>query len=120
MQHAIAMPKPSNFSTSAVLLDSYQKTAEALRAARFRTAPQEISEAEYWEAFGALPPLKYHSLGGVDSFRMSEFYSGTSTYIYAHCEGRFWRFMDDAYMPTSEIVAKVRAAQGLAAWVKKD
>lgn len=120
MQHAIAMPKPSNFSTSAVLLDSYQKTAEALRAARFRTAPQEISEAEYWEAFGALPPLKCHSLGGVDSFRMSEFYSGTSTYIYAHCEGRFWRFMDDAYMPTSEIVAKVRAAQGLAAWVKKD
>lgn len=115
---ATTMPMPNTFFHPAELL-AYKPAARIYRSAGFRTNPQEISEEDYLEAFSVLPPMKYHSLGGVDSFRMTEFYSGQMTYIYAHCQGRYWRFIDDAYMKTDAIVAKVRAAQGLPTWVRE-
>lgn len=62
------------------------------------------------EALNVLPPMKWHHLLGVESFRMSEFYSGHITTIYAKCQGRYWKFRDDAYMPTADLVAKVHKA----------
>lgn len=75
-----------------------------------RTEPEEITEAEYDEAFSVMPPMKFHSLQGVESFRMTEFYSGHITTIYAECQGRYWKFRDAAYMPTADLVAKVHKA----------
>lgn len=75
-----------------------------------RTEPEEITEAEYDEAFCVLPPMKYHNLLGVESFRMTEFYSGNITTIYAMCEGCYWKFLDNADMQTADLVAKVHKA----------
>lgn len=75
-----------------------------------RTEPEEITEKQWVDALGVLPPMKWHSLRGVESFRMSEFYSGTITTIYAKCDGRYWKFMDDAYMDTNKVTDKVLAA----------
>ena len=75
-----------------------------------RTDPEEITEADYDEALNVLPPMKWHHLLGVESFRMSEFYSGHITTIYAKCQGRYWKFRDDAYMQTADLVAKVHKA----------
>lgn len=75
-----------------------------------RTEPEEITEADYDEALNVLPPMKWHHLLGVESFRMTEFYSGHITTIYAKCQGRYWKFRDDAYMQTADLVAKVHKA----------
>lgn len=84
---------------------------DKLHDAALRTEPEEITEEEFFEALNVLPPMKWHCLLGVESFRMCEFYSGTITTIYARTDdGRYWKFMDDAYMPTADVVAKVHKA----------
>lgn len=83
---------------------------DKLHTEALRTAPVEITEAEWDEALNVLPPMKWQQLRGVESFRMSEFYSGTMTSIYAKCDGRYWTFRDDAYMDTADLVTKVRQA----------
>lgn len=104
--------------TCAELQQDYKSSVQLMRMCEFdklhdeamRTQPEEITEADYDEALNVLPPMKWHSLMGVESFRMSEFYSGHITTIYAKCDGRFWKFRDDAYMDTHLLVDKVRAA----------
>jgi hypothetical protein len=104
--------------TCAELQQDYKSSVQMMRMCDFdklhdealRTEPEEITEAEYDEAFFVLPPMKFHNLMGVESFRMTEFYSGNITTIYAMCEGRYWKFLDNADMDTHVLVDKVRAA----------
>ena len=78
-----------------------------------RTEPEEIAAEDWQRALEVMPPMKWQTLGGVESFRMTEFYSGSITTIYAKCDGRHWKFMDDADMPTEQVVAKVLTASVL-------
>lgn len=104
--------------TCAELQQDYKSSVQLMRMCDFdklhdealRTEPEEITEAEYDEAFCVLPPMKYHNLLGVESFRMTEFYSGNITTIYAMCEGRYWKFLDNADMDTHVLVDKVHKA----------
>lgn len=80
-----------------------------------RTEPEEITAEDWQRAFEVMPLMKWQLLRGVESFRMTEFYSGSITTIYAKCDGRHWKFMDDAYMPTEQVVTKVLTASVKAA-----
>lgn len=75
-----------------------------------RTDPKEITEEQWTEALEVLPPMHWGRWLGVESFCMSEFYSGRMTNIYAKFNGKFWQFMDDAYMGGEAIARKVAGA----------
>lgn len=75
-----------------------------------RTEPVEITEEQFNYALEVLPPMRWGSWLGVESFRMREFYSGNMTNIYAKLGGKFWTFCDDAYMRGEDIAHKVKAA----------
>lgn len=91
-----------------VEMDWEELTAQQESA--MRTDPKEITEAQWTEALEVLPPLNWGRWLGVESFAMSEFYSGRMTNIYAKLNGKFWQFMDDAYMGGEAIARKVAGA----------
>lgn len=76
----------------------------------YRTEPEQITEEEWIEALEVLPPMKWGRALGVESFRMSEFYSGNITSIYARVGDSCWKFRDDAYMPIEEISRRIHKA----------
>ena len=87
-------------------LGSYSDYEIALEA-RLKTVPEAISEEEFDEALGALPPLDLcHSSSGV-SFKMSELLSGPFTRIYAQCDGRHWMFVDRCTLSHSQIMDRI-------------
>ena len=80
------------------------------QAQALRTEPKEITEQDWDYALNVLPPMNWGHWSGVESFCMSEFYSGNMTTIYARHAGKFWSFMDDAYMGGEAIARKVAGA----------
>lgn len=78
----------------------------------YRTAPVEISESQWLEALECLPPMRWERKLGVESFRCSEFYSGSITAIYACAGNRYWMFRDNAHMATEEISRRILAVVG--------
>ena len=94
---------------SDVIVMSFQEY-NSTRERMMRSDPVEITREQYMSALGALPPMRWGTALGVESFRLSEFYSGHMTNIFARCGGRYWQFMDDAYMPAEEIAHKVGKA----------
>lgn len=78
----------------------------------FRTEPEQITVEQWIEALECLPPMKWGSILGVESFRCSEFYSGSITAIYARVGDSCWKFRDNAYMPMEEISRRVLLAMG--------
>lgn len=75
-----------------------------------RTEPKEITQEQWTEALEVLPPMNWGRWLGVESFCMSEFYSGNMTNIYAKCNGRYWSFMDSADIGGEAIARKVAGA----------
>lgn len=96
-----------------VLVGEYLAVKE-LEQQSLITAPKLIEEDRYDEMLNILPPMRWGSWQGVESFRMSEFYRGKITTIFARTsDGRFWEFMDNGYMSGDDIAAKVIAAAKL-------
>jgi hypothetical protein len=55
--------------------------------------------------------MKWGKWMGVESFRMTEFYTDNITTIVARApDGSFWEFTDNAYMSGEAVAAKVLAA----------
>lgn len=81
-----------------------------LEDSSYVTQPQQISEEAYTSALECLPPMKWGRWMGVESFRMSEFYCGNITSIYARLGDTFWTFRDNAFMSGEAIAAKVATA----------
>jgi hypothetical protein len=75
-------------------------TYEAYKAAERReylSHPlQEITEETYREAFEQLPPEQFGFAGGLESFLMSEHFSGPYTEQYVAYQGRYFTRMVDA------------------------
>lgn len=93
-----------------ILLADVQTVTDLVESSHV-TLPTPTTEQEFLEALEALPPLKWGRWLRVESFRMSEFYSGTITRIYARTEdGRYWTFLDKAFMSGEELARKVLAA----------
>lgn len=60
-------------------------------------APEEITKEEYNDMLNILPPLKWGTYHNVESFCMSEFYTGTLTNQYAYnlVNGKYYRKLVD-------------------------
>ena len=75
-------------------------TYEAYKAAErqeYLSRPlQELTEEKYREAFEVLPAEKYQHAGGMESFLMSEHWSGPYTEQYVAYQGRYFTRMVDA------------------------
>jgi len=83
----------------------------AMRDASYFTEPELIEERDFVTALECLPPMRWGSWLGVESFRMSEFYHGNVTSIYARsADGRFWHFQGYAFMSGENIALTVQAA----------
>lgn len=91
------------------------QTFAEMRDVYYTTAPSEITESAYIEALEVLPPMRWGRWLGVESFRLSEFYCGNVTSIYARTpDGRYWTFRDNAYMDGADIARKAMAASAAA------
>lgn len=69
-----------------------------------RSEPEEISRDTYVDALGALPPHRAWGTG----FAMSEFYTADITWIYEIVDDRFFRFRDQASIPSELASLRVR------------
>ncbi|MCP3673973.1 MAG: DUF1419 domain-containing protein [Gammaproteobacteria bacterium] len=56
----------------------------------YLTECKEISEQEYFNKLEMLPPLKWGNNGGINSFFMSEFLTGSITDQYAECGDKYY------------------------------
>lgn len=65
--------------------DAFFDAAEA----KFMTGPRLITQAEYWEALECLPPMQWHSEGGIERFCISEFTFNRITNQYAQMGDRY-------------------------------
>lgn len=78
------------------------------------TSPAPISEDEFLQALGALPPDDWTRRGGWESFKMSERYSGAITSIYVRAPYGCFSFRAPCTLGHDQIVQRVRQAGGIA------
>jgi len=74
----------------------------------YLTECSEISEQEYYNMLEMLPPLKWGNNGGISSFFMSEFLTGSITSQYAECGDKYYTKTVDindsnTWIQTSEV-----------------
>jgi len=72
-----------------------------------KTAPQEITEAQYIYALEVLPPVCWKTAKGVESFKMSERFYGNVTAIYARLGRRYFTFSDLISLTPDEIADRI-------------
>lgn len=71
---------------------------------------QEITEAEYDSALGALPPVGYWREESSESFKLGEQYRLDVAFTYARVEGRYFRMFDELSASHEQILARVMAS----------
>jgi len=86
-----------------------------MRDESYVTDPKPITEGRFYEALDCLPPLRWVTRQGVESFRFCELYSGNITSIFARTGKEYWEFRDRVDMSDEDLVQKVMAASRAAA-----
>ena len=114
----------NDYGTEVLVMDC--DAYHAIEDQSYVTAPGLIDRETYESALNCLPPMNWGTWLGVESFRLSEFYIGRITTIYARTnDGRYWRFMDDGYQSGESLAEKVIAAarkldeENIPAWAKQ-
>lgn len=82
-------------------------TVQAERQAMMITEPTSITEDEFIQALECLPPEGWVRNRHTESFKMSEYYSGQITEIYARFSDTYWCFRDLASKTHNDIMHKV-------------
>lgn len=72
--------------------------------------PIVISESEWFEALGCMPPLKRQGDEDTESFRMSESYTASIHATYVRIGQRYFCWRERLSTPHSELLATVKAA----------
>jgi hypothetical protein len=67
----------------------------------------EITQEQFDEALGALPPNQWVRYSSAESFKSSEHLSGAITAIYVRLGSKFYTFNDYCHIKHEEIVTKV-------------
>ena len=77
-----------------------------------RRPPVRVSAETFTEMLEILPPQDWvvDPVGKCQSFKMSEYYAGDITAIYARVDGRCWEIRDRYDLPHAEIVQMCRDA----------
>jgi len=76
---------------------------------RVRTGPSEITEEQFRDALGELPPEDWCGGGDTESFKCMERLTGQMTTIYCRLGERYFWLTDTFRKPHSEIVVQCRA-----------
>lgn len=69
-----------------------------------KTAPQEITEEEYYDLFECLPPCRYFGAEGITFFHLSERLTADLVTWCAKKGGKFYSFTQDAGISKEELV----------------
>ncbi len=72
-----------------------------------RSDPVSCTEDEFIQALECLPPTGWKITGNVESFKMSERFSGSMTRIYVRSGSKYWSFMDRIDLSHDEIIMRV-------------
>ncbi len=79
---------------------------QTLHEATCCSDPVEITKDKFIEMLEVLPPMKWRSGGGAESFMLSEFTTGRITGIYCRIGKRYYSFLGICTLTHDEIVAK--------------
>ena len=82
------------------------------------TDPKPITAERYDEALNCLPPVRWGTYRGIESFRLSELYCGNVTSIFARKGDQFWEFRDRIDISSEALASKVEAASASTATTK--
>lgn len=69
-----------------------------------RRPVEEITQEQYWYALEVLPPENWKQIPNGDYFQMSEYWSGDITTYYAQLNGRYYTWMDNAWMKPDQVM----------------
>lgn len=72
-----------------------------------KTLPKEITEENYWDALEVLPPCKWKSVDGIESFHVSEHIQADLVNWYAKTGDKFFTFVDSCYLDCDGIKEKM-------------
>lgn len=92
------------------LLVTERDTFSRMQDDSYVTEPRLITEERFQEAFECLPPLRWETHLGVESFRFMEHSCGDITTIFARTGDQFWEFEDRFNMSRDDLAQKVLAA----------
>ena len=107
--HKTAEQMANDYGAQILIMDRAEFSA--MQDQSYITEPEPIDEKTYDSALNCLPPMQWGKWSGVESFRLSEFYSGKITTIFARTgDGRCWRFRDNGFIAGELIAQKVIAA----------
>lgn len=76
----------------------------------FISAPMQITQQEYEDAFTCMPPVRVRGGGDTESFLLSEMYAADIASIYCRVGDRHFKLRDRCRIEHLSIVAKCRAA----------
>jgi hypothetical protein len=68
---------------------------------------REVTEDEWHDMLEVLPPSDWHTVNGVESFKMIEHLSGDITTIYARYNGRYWARNESYTLSPDEIADEI-------------
>lgn len=91
-----------------LVIISFEEAARR-REEAFRQPVSETTRGHFWYSLECLPPVGWHTASGVESFKISERYSGNLTAIFARLGNRYFTLRDDIRLPAEEIAARVAA-----------
>lgn len=83
---ALMLEDPAKWSAGGIM--PYEAWNDAHEASWLNKPPAPITESEFFEMLGALPPLAWTKEGGLERFNMSEFTSGRITAQYGRYGGQ--------------------------------
>jgi len=69
---------------------------------------KEITEEEWMDALGCLPPEKWETVDGVNIFRMCEYRTGNITAHYARYKGRFYTASRRTSVPYADMAKEIK------------
>ena len=96
------------------LLVTERDTFSRMQDDSYVTDPRLITEERFHEAFECLPPLRWETHLGVESFRFMEHSCGDITTIFARTGDQFWELEDRFNMSRDALAQKVLAAANAA------
>ena len=105
-QHSLETLEQIQLRHEGALLGDFA-TVHAERQAMMITEPVSIPEDDFIQALECLPPEGWVRNRHTESFKMSEYYSGSITEIYARFGDTYWCFKDLATKTHNEIMHKV-------------
>jgi hypothetical protein len=71
------------------------------------TIPEIITYDDYMEMLDILPPCRWHSIGKIEVFHISERLTGQLVSWYARSQDNYYTFIDYSYLSDSELNAKL-------------